>query len=95
MQIGINKLLLTILLIIIIYLIAVIYLSRKRQSYLGIILPGFFACVAVYNYLKPILVPNPRPTMKEAMFMIFFGTLSILGFIVFLVVKYIYRGNRT
>lgn len=91
MYFGSNIFLLSIISIIVLYFISVIYLSKSRRAYLGLILPIIFAIITLYNYIKPILVHNPYPTMKEGIYMTFFGALSIIGFVIFLIVKYIYR----
>ena len=54
----------------------------------GIALPIIFGCISIYYLLKLIFVYNPHPTMKDPIYMIFFGALSVIGFVVFFVVKY-------
>lgn len=71
-----------------VYLIGVIYLSKKKQFYLGMALPMISLIIALYNLIKPILIPNPYPTMKEGILMTFFGLLSVVGLIIFAGVKY-------
>jgi 4-amino-4-deoxy-L-arabinose transferase-like glycosyltransferase len=91
MYFGSNALLIIIILVIISYFVAVAYLSKSRRAYLGLVLPIIFAIISLYNYIKPILVYSPYPTMKEGIYMTFFGALSIIGFSIFLIVKYIHR----
>ena len=76
------------------YFIAVGYLSKKSRFYLGLILPVLFGLAAFYNWFKPILTPNPYPTMQEATMMIAFGLLSITGFIEWLVIRFLTRDSR-
>ncbi len=75
---------------IVIYFAGVVYLSRKRKVYLGLILPLILAFVASYYFVKPMLIPNPHPTMQEGMYLTFFGALSLAGFIVFGIVKLLF-----
>ncbi len=75
---------------VIFYFIGVVYLSKKEKIYLGLILPVITLAIAIYNYVKPILIYNPRPTMKEGIYMTFFGLLSIIGFILFGIIKFIW-----
>lgn len=72
------------------YFIGVVYLSKKEKTYLGLILPLVTLGIAIYNFLKPMLIYNPNPTMKEGIYMTFFGLLSIIGFILFIITKYIW-----
>lgn len=76
------------------YFFGVVYLSKKKQIYLGLILPVITLSIAIYNYLKPIYIYNPRPTMKEGIYMTFFGSLSIIGFIIFGIIKYIWGRDK-
>lgn len=71
-----------------IYFMGIVFLSKSRRSYLGSILPLILLGIAIYNFLKPMLVYNPYPTMKEGLFMTFFGGLSIVGFIIFGIIRY-------
>jgi hypothetical protein len=94
METGGSPLIFTVLIfVIILYCGIVVYFANRRQVYLGLIMPSVFALVALYNFLKPLLIPNPYPTMKEALFTTFFGVLSIVGFIVFGINKYLFK-NR-
>ena len=77
-----------------IYFIGIIFLTKSRRSYLGSILPIIFLGISIYNFLKPILVYNPYPTMKEGMYMTFFGGLSIIGFIIYGIIRYRNKGNN-
>ena len=79
---------------VIFYFIGVVYLSKKEKIYLGLILPVITLAIAIYNYVKPILIYNPRPTMKEGIYMTFFGLLSIIGFILFGIIKFIWEIGR-
>jgi hypothetical protein len=73
----------------ILYFGGILLLTKGRRMYLGLILPSIFAFIALYNFIKPKLIPNPYPTMQEGIYMTFFGVLSILGFIVFGTIKYL------
>lgn len=79
---------------IIIYFMAVIYLSRKKLIFWGLAFPAILGDIALYNFLKPMLVNNPYPTMKEGIYMTFFGALSILGFLTFGITRFIYKNKR-
>jgi len=72
----------------ILYFFGTIYLSKKKNALLGLTLPILFGCISIYYLLKLILVYNPYPTMKEGIYMTFFGALSIVGIIMFFLVKY-------
>lgn len=85
---GTSYLIVFILSICLLYFFGTIYLSKKRNALLGLTLPILFGCISIYYLLKPILVYNPYPTMKEGIYMTFFGALSIVGFIMFFLVKY-------
>lgn len=76
------------------YFIGVVYLSKKEKVYLGLILPVITLSIAIYNYVKPMLIYNPRPTMKEGIYMAFFGLLSIIGFILFVIIKFIWGRDK-
>ena len=76
---------------IILYIIAIVYLSKKSIIFWGLILPAISGDIALYNYIKPMLVYNPYPTMTEVFYMIFFGAMSILGFIVFAITRFMHR----
>lgn len=81
------------LICIILYFIVVIYLSKKRTIFWGLVLPAISGDIALYNFLKPMIVPNPYPTMKEGIYMIFFGALSILGLLTFGITRFINRNK--
>lgn len=76
------------------YFIGVVYLSKKEKAYLGLILPVITLSIAIYNYVKPMLIYNPYPTMKEGIYMTFFGMLAIIGFILFGIIKYVFKRNK-
>lgn len=76
------------------YFLGIIYLSKKRNTWLGLILPLIFGCISIYCLLKPMLVYNPYPTMKEGMYMTFFGVLSIVGFIISFFTRYRSKKER-
>lgn len=94
MFIGANISLIILLVFIILYFIAVLYLSKKSTIFWGLVLPAISGDIALYNYIKPMLVYNPYPTMAEGFYMAFFGAMSLLGFIVFGITRFIYR-NKT
>lgn len=73
----------------ILYFGVILFLTRGRRKYLGLILPCIFAFISLYNFVKPKLIPNPYPTMQEGIYMTFFGVLSILGFIVLGTINYL------
>ncbi|NMB42140.1 MAG: hypothetical protein GX996_09425 [Firmicutes bacterium] len=75
----------------VLYFFGVVFLFKRKLSYLGMVLPCFFALMALYNYLKPKLVPNPYPTMQEGLYMTFFGVMAIIGFAIFAIVKHFTR----
>ncbi len=77
-----------------IYFIGIVLLSKSKRAYLGSILPIIFLGISIYNFLKPMLVYNPYPTMREGIYMTFFGGLSIVGFIIFGIVRYRSRRNN-
>lgn len=79
---------------IILYFIAIVYLSKNRTIFWGLVLPAISGDIALFNYIKPMLVYNPHPTMAEGFYMVFFGVMSILGFIVFFITKFIYRNKE-
>ena len=80
----------TILIIVMIfYFGGILFLTKSKRAYSGLILPGIFTLITLYNYIKPMLIPNPCPTMKEGIYMTFFGVLAIFGFIVFGSIKYL------
>ena len=85
---GTSYIIVFILSICLLYFLGIIYLSKRRKTLLGLSLPVIFGCIAIFNFLKPILVHNPYPNMKEPMYMTFFGALSIVGFIIFFFIKY-------
>lgn len=93
MFIGSNISLIVLLVFIILYFIAVVYLSKKKIFFWGLTLPAISGDIALYNYIKPMLVYNPYPTMKEGMYMTFFGVLSILGFLAFGITRFINRNK--
>jgi|LSQX01.1.fsa_nt_gb hypothetical protein len=72
----------------ILYFLSIIYLSKKKNALFGLILPIIFGCISIYYLLKLIIIYNPHPTMKEPIYMTFFGALSVIGFIEFFVAKY-------
>lgn len=76
------------------YFVGIFYLSRKKSLYLGLILPTISLSIAIYNFIKPMIVYNPYPTMKEGMYMTFFGGLSIIGFIMFGIIRYVIMRNK-
>lgn len=76
------------------YFYGVIYLSKKRKLYLGLILPSIFACFAMYNLIKPMVVYNPFPTMKEGIYMTFFGALSLIGYFILIIIKLFQKKYR-
>lgn len=76
-----------------IYFAIMLYLSFYKKNW-GLVLPSVFALIAFYNYLKPIISQNPHPTMQEGIYAVFFGTLSLLGFIMFGFVKYIKKRKK-
>ena len=85
---GTSYLIVFILSICLLYFLGTIYLSKKKKALLGLTLPLIFGCISIYYLLKLILVYNPYPTMKEGIYMTFFGALSIVGIIIFVLVKY-------
>ena len=89
MYIGSSVPIIILLTSIIIYFIAVIYLTKKKTIFWGLVLPAILGDIALYNFLKPMLVHNPNPTMKEGIYMTFFGALSILGFLIFGITRFI------
>ena len=91
MYIGSNIPIFILLTCIIIYFIAIIYLTKKRINFWGLVLPAISGDIALYNYIKPMLVYNPHPTMSEGFYMVFFGSMSLLGFIVFGITRFINR----
>lgn len=93
MFIGSNISLIILLVFIIFYFTAVVYLSKNRTIFWGLALPAISGDIALYNYIKPMLVYNPYPTMAEGFYMVFFGVMSILGFIVFGITRFIYRNK--
>lgn len=60
----------------------------------GIILPIIFGCISIYYLLKLIILYNPHPTMKDPIYMTFFGALSVIGFVEFLVAKYCLKNRN-
>lgn len=72
----------------ILYFLSIIFLSKKENAVLGLALPIIFGCVSIYCLIKLISVYNPHKTMKEPIYMTFFGALSVIGFVVFFVAKY-------
>lgn len=88
MQTSLNMFFILFTLIIISYVISIIILSNKRQIYFGLALPVISLGFALYNLLKPMIIYNPHPTMKEGIYMSFFGALSIIGFIIFGIIKF-------
>lgn len=85
---GTSYLIVFILSICLLYFLGTIYLSKKKNALLGLTLPILFGCISIYYLLNLILVYNPYPTMKEGIYMTFFGALSIIGIIMFFFVKY-------
>lgn len=94
MSIGGMKILVIFMLFIILYFIAIVYLSRKDGIFWGLALPAISADIALYNLIKPMVIHNPNPTMKEGIYMTFYGIMAILGFILFLIIRYIHRSRR-
>ncbi len=95
MQMSPNSMLVIILVICFFYFFSILYLSRQNNPLFGLILPFACLCISIYNLIKLIFIYNPHPTMKEGIYISFFGALSILGIIVFLVAKYIWRKRIT
>lgn len=93
MFVGSSVPLIILIIFIIIYFMAVIYLSRKKLMFWGLALPAILGDIALYNFLKPMIVHNPYPTMKEGIYMTFFGALSILGFFTFVIARFIYKNK--
>lgn len=73
----------------IVYFGGIYFLVRGKRKNLGFLLPCILAFIALYNYIKPMLTPNPYPTMQEGIYMTFFGVLSIMGFIVYGTIDYL------
>lgn len=65
MQIGSSTYLIGLVLFAGLYIFGVVYLSKSNKLYIGIVLSSILACIALYNLIKPIIVYNPYPTMKD------------------------------
>ncbi len=78
----------------ILYFLSIIYLSKKKNALFGLILPIIFGCISIYNLLKLVFVYNPHPTMKEGIYMTFFGALSVIGLVEFFVAKYCFKNKN-
>lgn len=72
----------------ILYFLSIIYLSKKKNALFGLIFPLLFGYISIYYLLKMKFVYNPHKTMKDPIYMTFFGALSVIGFVVFFVAKY-------
>ncbi len=94
MSTGGIKILLIFMVSIILYFIAIVYLSKKDSIIWGLALPAISADIALYNLIKPMVVDNPYPTMKEGIYMTFYGVMALLGLILFLIIRYIHRNRR-
>ena len=94
MSIGGMKILLVFMIFVILYFIAIVYLSKKDRMFWGLVLPAISGDIALYNLIKPMLVHNPNPTMKEGIYMTFYGVMAILGLILFLITRYISRNKK-
>ncbi|NLC02879.1 MAG: hypothetical protein GX787_01200 [Tissierellia bacterium] len=94
MSIGGIKILLIFMVFVILYFIAIVYLSKKDGIFWGLVLPAISADIALYNFIKPMVVYNPNPTMKEGIYMTFYGVMAILGLILFLITRYISRNKK-
>lgn len=94
MSIASSVPILILLLCIILYFIAIVYLSKKSVIFWGLVLPAISGDIALYNYIKPMLVYNPYPTMKEGFYMAFFGAMAVLGFMVFGITRFMNRNRE-
>ncbi|NLJ55977.1 MAG: hypothetical protein GX334_02880 [Firmicutes bacterium] len=77
------------IIVMIFYFGGILILTKGKKAYAGLILPIIFTFITLYHYIKPLLVPNPHPTMKEGIYMTFFGVLAFFGFIVYGAIKHL------
>lgn len=80
--------LLLLLALVALYFIFTIWLAGKGRGYGGFVLPTMSGLYALWNYLKPMLIYNPYPTMREGMYMTFFGALAIVGLVAAIIIRY-------
>jgi len=64
-----------------------VFLSLRKNRFLGLLIPLGFLFLAGYNLFKSLYVSNPRPTMAEGIYM----TLGLFGIGVFGLVYLICR----
>jgi hypothetical protein len=77
------------IIVMIFYFGGILILTKGKQAYAGLILPVIFTFITLFHYLKPLFITNPHPTMKEGIYMTFFGVLAIFGFIVYGAINYL------
>ena len=73
---------------VILYVVLANSLARYRPGLRGLIVPFAFTLISLYYFVKPMVIPNPYPTMREGMLMTFYGALALLGYAVYVLTRW-------
>lgn len=85
-----SNLSLTTVVFVLILVVIQIGFSNRKSFIPGIILPLVFLILFLYNLIKPIIVTDPYPTMKEGFLM----TFGLIGFLIATLTLYIVKVVR-
>ena len=92
MQISDTFLWLLIVAGVILYVVLVNHVVRSRPGLKGLTVPFAFTLLSLYYLMKPLIIPNPYPTMREGMLMTFYGAVALLGYALYGFAKWRGRG---